>query len=163
MEEKNLGIVQAIDIAMEAEKKANEFYSDALASVSGEKGKNLLQQLANFEQAHYDALAALKESLKSEGKFISYSGTKFTPFKASSEISGTEELDKEDVSEILVKAIEAENKAFELYRKLADETSDQQGADMFSKLAEEEVMHRRILSDEFYYRNNSGGVWFWGD
>lgn len=32
---------------------------------------------------------------------------------------------------------------------------------MFLKLAEEELLHRRILNDEFYYLSNRGGIWFW--
>ncbi|MCR4437760.1 MAG: ferritin family protein [bacterium] len=59
--------------------------------------------------------------------------------------------------------IEAETQAHERYRSLAAQTEDPQGKAMFEKLAEEEVLHRRILNDEFYYLSNRGGIWFWGD
>ena len=163
MADKNLGLMQAIDIAMEAEKKANKFYADAAAKVASGKGKNLLIQLADFEQNHYDKLDDLKKSLAKDGKFVKYEGTKFSPFKASSEVSGKIEPNTDEVLDILAMAIEAEEKAHKHYTRMADETSDPDGKVMFEKLADEEVMHRRVLSDEFYQISNSGGMWLWGE
>ena len=165
MADKNLGVLEAIEIAMEAELKAHQFYKDAVKKVSNERGKNLLQQLANFEQNHYDKLNELKASLKEKGEFIDYEGTDFTPYKSkmTAEISGKIESDKEDVLNILTMAIDAETKAQAHYSRMAEETSDTRGKDMFLKLAEEETLHRRILSDEFYQINNQNGDWFWGD
>ncbi len=60
-------------------------------------------------------------------------------------------------------AIDTETKAHERYRKMADETTDTMGKEMFLKLADEETLHRRILSDEFYQLINQGSVWIWGD
>ncbi|UCE05754.1 MAG: ferritin family protein [bacterium] len=163
MAEKNIGLMEAIEIAMEAEKKANKFYVDAAKKVASGQGKNLLKQLADFEQNHYDKLNELKNSLSKQGKFIKYEGTKFSPFKASSEISGTIEPNKDEVLDILSMAIEAETKAHEHYKKMAGETADRDGKEMFEKLAEEETMHRRILNDEFYNIANKGGMWVWGE
>lgn len=163
MSDKNLGLIQAIDIAMEAEKKANKFYADSAKKVSNVQGKNLLNQLADFEQNHYDKLDDLRKSLAKDGKFVKYEGTKFSPFKASSEVSGKIEPNTDEVLDILAMAIEAEEKAHKHYARMADETSDPDGKDMFEKLADEEVMHRRVLSDEFYQISNSGGMWLWGE
>jgi len=165
MSDKNLGILEAVEIAMEAELKANKFYLDALKIVSNERGKNLLQQLANFEQKHYDKLNELKTSIIDKGEFVEYDGTEFAPFKGkvSAEISGKIESNKDDVLDILTMAIDAETKANEHYRKMADETTNAKGKDMFLKLADEETLHRRILSDEFYQLSNKGGIWSWGD
>lgn len=163
MTEKNIGLLEAIEIAMEAEFKANKFYADASQQVTSEQGKNLLKQLADFEQNHYNKLNDLKKSMAEEGKFIKYEGTKFSSFKASPEISGTIEPNKDEVLNILTMAIEAEEKANERYNRMANETTDSDGKDMFEKLAEEEKMHRRILSDEFYNIANKGGMWIWGE
>ena len=163
MSDKEIGLMEAIDIAMEAEAKANKFYADSAKKVANEQGKNLLTQLADFEQNHYDKLNELKKSLEKEGKFVKYEGTKFSLFKSSSEISATIEPNKEEVLDILTMAIDAEEKAHKHYARMADETSDPDGKDMFEKLAEEETMHRRILSDEFYNIANKGGMWVWGE
>jgi len=165
MDGKDIGILEAIEIAMEAELKAHQFYRDAVEKVANERGKNLLQQLADFEQNHFNKLNDLKKSLARQDKFIEYEGTQFKPFKATvaSEVSGKIESDKDNVLNILSMAIEAETKAAERYRKMAEKTHDPQGKDMFRKLAEEETLHRRILSDEFYQISNRGEIWFWGD
>jgi len=163
MADKNLGLMEAIEIAMEAEAKANKFYADSAAKVTSGQGKNLLKQLADFEQNHYNKLNDLKKSLAKDGKFLKYKGTKFSPFKASSEISGMIEPNTDEVLDILSMAIDAEEKAHKHYARMADETTDPDGKDMFEKLAEEETMHRRVLSDEFYQISNSGGLWIWGE
>jgi len=161
--DKNIGLMEAIEIAMEAERKAQQFYTDAAAKVASRKGKNLLNQLADFERNHYSKLNDLKNSLNREGKFVKYEGTEFTPFKASAEISGTIEPNKDEVLDILSMAIDAEEKAHKHYARMAEETTDPDGKDMFEKLADEELTHRRILSDEFYSIANKGGTWAWGE
>ena len=165
MAERNLNILDAVEIAMEAELKANKFYSDAVKTASNERGKDLLKQLANFELNHYHKLEELRHSLQKEGEFIEYKGTSFETFKSSdpSKASGKIEQNREDVLQILSMAIDAETKAHERYRKMGDETTDPMGKEMFLKLADEETLHRRILSDEFYQLSNQGSVWIWGD
>jgi len=163
MAKNNLDILAAIEIAIEAELKANQFYLDATTKVSNEKGKNLLQQLADFEQNHYEKLKELKTSLQEKSGYIEYSGTDFSPFSVSSEVSGKIETNKDDVLSILNLAIDAEQKASQHYKKMATMTNDPQGKTMFLKLAEEETLHRRILSDEFYQITNKDQFWLWGD
>jgi len=165
MPENISGLVSAIEMAMEAELKANAFYRNAVAKVTTAAGKNLLQQLADFEQNHYNQLNALKKSLTDQQKFIHYSGTSFQPYQTDvpAEVSGEIETNKHEVLNILNLAIDAETKAATKYRQLAQETADPQGKAMFQKLAEEEMLHRRILSDEFYQMSNLRDVWSWGD
>ena len=45
MGDKDIGVLEAIEMAMDAEKKANEFYLNAVGKVSNERGKNLLQRV----------------------------------------------------------------------------------------------------------------------
>lgn len=165
MAEKNIGLLEAIDIAMDAEMKAHKFYADAVKKVSNERGKNLLQQLAQFEQNHYDKLAELKDSLNKNGKYIAYEGTTFEPFDARAYSGDPAKIEenKADVLDILVLAIDAETEAHEHYKGMAETTADPDGKSMFEKLADEETLHRRILSDEFYSISNKDGVWAWGE
>ena len=161
---KNFDILESIEIAMDAELKASEFYQNSVEKVTSERGKDLLQQLSDFEQNHYNRLNELKKSLTEKGEFIEYEGTEFSSSKKfSSEVSGKIESNKDEVVNILIMAIDAETKAYEHYRKMADETDNPKGKKMFLKLADEETSHRRILSDEFYHINNQGGLWVWGD
>ena len=161
MAKDDLGILDAIEIAMDAELKAKQFYTDSASKIESERGKNLLNQLADFENNHYQKLKDLKDSLIATGNYIDYDGTQFRPFRA--EISGKVESKQSDALDVLKLAIDAETKAKEHYQQMVKQTKDPQGKKMFEKLAEEEDLHRRILNDEFYNLSNEGGIWAWGE
>jgi len=158
-----LGLEEALDIAMDAELKAQAFYAQAAAEVQEPQGRDLLGRLAAFEHYHYEHLAKLAKSLQEEGKFIAYETRtieQFVPMVGRSETAGTQVDELKDVASILGKAIENEKIAGDRYRVLAEETSDPDGQDMFRKLANEEMIHQRILEDEFFSISNKG-AWGW--
>jgi rubrerythrin len=169
----DLGLEEALDIAMEAELKAQAFYAQAAVEVQDPHGRDLLGRLAAFEQYHYEQLAKLARSLQGDGverpgQFTEYETRtveQFAPLVGSGETGGTQLEDLEDVAAILGRAIENEKVAGERYRVLAEETADPHGAGravhaMFRNLANEEMIHQRILEDEFFSLSNKG-VWGW--
>ncbi|MCU0723947.1 MAG: ferritin family protein, partial [Planctomycetes bacterium] len=147
------GLLDAIRTAMDAEAKASKFYRESADKASGERGRLLLRQLSQFEQAHYDKLEELRASLADQGRFVEYGGTDFKSFTGEipSESAGKAEAHLDDVLAILDLAIRAETEANARYRKLASLTPDPRGKAMFLKLADEETLHRRILADEHYH------------
>jgi rubrerythrin len=160
---KDLGLEEALDIAMDAELKAQAFYAQAAVAVQDSKGRDLLDRLAAFEGYHYQRLAELAQSLKESGQFIEYETRRieqFAPLAASGETAGTELQGLKDEAAILGRAIDNEKAAGERYRKLAEDTTDAAGQSMFRALADEERMHQRILEDEFFSLSNQG-VWSW--
>jgi len=159
---KRFGLEEALEIAMEAELKAQAFYAQAAVEVDEPHGRDLLGRLAAFEQYHYQKLSELAHSLRSGGPYISYEPRtveQFSPLLSRGEAAGALEVLK-DVPSILIKAIQNEKTAGERYRLLAGETSDAQGQAMFRRLADEESVHERILEDEFFSLSNRG-VWGW--
>ena len=158
-----LGLEEALDIAMEAEPKAHAFYAQAAAEVEDPRGRDLLGRLAAFEQHHYQKLAELSDSLQREGRFIEYETrtvAEFAPLSGGGEAAGTLLETLEGEASILSVAIENEKIAGERYRALAAATSDPVGQAMFKDLANEERMHQRILEDEFFSLSNKG-IWGW--
>jgi rubrerythrin len=158
-----LGLEEALEIAMDAELKAQAFYAQAAVVVQDPRGRDLLGRLAAFEQYHYQKLAELSRSLEGNGQFIEYETQtieQFAPLVGGGETAGTELEALKDEAAILSKAIENEEIAGERYRVLAGETDDPAGQDMFRKLANEELIHQRILEDEFFALSNQG-VWGW--
>ena len=158
-----LGLEEALDIAMDAELRAQAFYAQAAVEIQDPKGRDLLGRLAAFEQYHYQKLSDLARSLQEDGEFITYETRtveQFAPTLASGEAAGTRFEELKDIAGILGKAIENEKIAGERYRALAEETDDPDGQDMFRKLANEEMIHQRILEDEFYSISNQG-TWGW--
>lgn len=161
--EQDLGLMDAIRIAMEAEVNARNFYQNAAGKVSDERGRDLLQQLADFEKAHFEKLTELKESLDATGSFVEYGGMEFQKkvFNVT-EIDGRIETNKDEILDILKLAIDSEKNAKEAYLGLSDKVEDPKGKEMFRRLAQEEDLHWKILNDEFYNLLNRG-VWTWGD
>jgi rubrerythrin len=168
-----LTLDQALKKAMEAELQAAAFYAHAATEVRDPQGRDLLGRLASFEQYHYEQLVKLVESLQADGHFVAYetrglsdflpsgdAAKQPVPSVAAGEAAGTQVEKLEGVVSILTKAIANEKRAGELYRQLLDGTSDTLGQDMFRKLANEEMMHQRILEDEFFSLSNEG-VWGW--
>jgi rubrerythrin len=159
MTDQGFNILEAIQIAKDAEQKAAAFYADAAKKLSHPVGHKLLEELADFERHHYDKLVALEDSLGAKGAFIEYEGKgmKTNP-PSRSEI--TVEKEPKQAMEVVALALDAEQKAEERYNELADHTSDPTAHDMFHTLAEEEHMHYRILRDAYWNLNNRG-TWTW--
>jgi len=160
-----LGLEEAIDIAMDAELKAQAFYVEAAMEVQDPAGRDLLGRLAAFEQYHYQQLTELVRSLRATGRFIAYKARTVEEFRPLGEsqnpppgATGAGPL--RDVAEILSLAIAKEKVAGERYQALAQVTTDADGQAMFRNLAHEESIHQRILEDEFFSLSNRG-VWGW--
>jgi rubrerythrin len=160
---RHLGLEEALDIAMDAELKAQAFYAQAAVEVQDPHGRDLLGRLAAFERYHYQKLAELARSLAEDGRFIEYKTRRieqFAPLIGSGEAGGTTLDEMKDVAGILSKAIQNEKIAGDRYRAMAEETVDPAGQAMFRDLTEEEKVHQRILEDEFFSLSNQG-VWGW--
>lgn len=158
-----LGLEEALDIAMDAELKAKAFYTQAAVEVQNPQGRDLLGRLAAFEQHHYEKLAELARSLQEDGQFIEYETRtvdEFAPLIGRGETAGTLLEQLKDAAGILSAAIETEKLAGERYWVLAEETVDPTGQEMFRRLANEEKIHQRILEDEFFSLSNQG-TWGW--
>jgi rubrerythrin len=154
--------LKAIKVAMEAEKEAAQSYSKASKKTRNPKGRDMLQQLSEFEMNHYQKLKDLSKSLQEQGEWILYSGTSFRkksiPLKME-KAKGQEQLTDMDALKI---AIREEKKAQAYYRSMAELIKDPRGKDMYKRLANEEALHEKVLNDQYYSLHNTG-VWTWGD
>jgi len=152
--------LDALSIARQAEDKAARFYTEAAEKCSDPRGKNLFLQLAEFERTHSKKLDQLIDSLSVSEGYVEYDGTELV--RAEIETPAGVVAESGDVLDIISQAIEAERNAKETYEKLAQETDDPLGKDMFNKLAQEEAQHERLLNDQFYSLSNLG-YWVWGE
>jgi rubrerythrin len=154
--------IKAIKVAMEAEKNAYQAYSKAAKKTKNPKGRDMFQQLSEFEMNHYQKLKTLLTSLQEKGEWTLYSGTslkkKTIPLKVE-KAKGQEQLTDMDA---LRMAIREEKKAQTYYRSMAELTKDPRGRDMYKRLVDEEALHEKVLNDQYYSLHNTG-VWSWGD
>ncbi len=155
-------VIDAIELGMEEEKKASDFYAAAAAKLDGGPGKALFTQLSEFEMGHYNALKDLKASLEGKSCYITYESALLEPVGVE---GGQVKLDdgiQKTILDILTIGIRNEKKAGQAYRELAAEIEDPNGVAMFEKMAKEEDQHARILEDQLYDVKNRGEL-VWGD
>jgi rubrerythrin len=150
-------LLDAIRVVKENERIASESYADAAQKMSNRMGKELFEQLSEFEKFHYEQLTALEKSLEENGNFINYEGKEF-PLPPTFEIKAAEEPNQKSLMEIISEAKELEKQTEIAYANLAAELTDPQGHEMFTRLSEEEHIHYRILTEAYWTLNNLG-VW----
>jgi rubrerythrin len=151
MSEQNLTLANAVRLAAEAEKQSVDFYKDAAQKAGNVVIERLFNNLADFEQRHYDKVAELALSLQKKGKFIFYEGCSL-PIPAQSEVEMSQEagnvLKATQVSmmDVITMAQNVEQQADKRYSALAEQTTDPDGKAMFQRLAKEEKNHLRLLT-----------------
>lgn len=152
-------LLDAVRIVKENERLAVESYSEAAKKINNRMGRELFEQLSEFEKHHYAHLTALENSLLEKGDYIDYKGREF-PLPPIFEINAEKETGQKSVMQIIASAIELEQKAEKTYSDLAGQISDPRGHAMFRRFADEEHMHFRIL-EEAYWTLTNLGVWKW--
>jgi rubrerythrin len=152
-------LLEAVRIVKENERFSEEFYDQATKETGSQLGKDLFQQLCQFEKFHYDRLAELEKSLMEKNDYIKYEGREF-PMPPKLGPEPVEEPHHQTVINIIDKALELEKKSEKAYSDLAAEIPDQQGHAMFRRLAEEEHNHYRILTEAYWTLSNLK-VWKW--
>ena len=165
MSEKDLTLVDAIQMALESEKKAATAYSNAAENARHKAVEGLFSGLAALEQHHYDKLAELTESLQKKGKYIVYEASSITiPPQSEIEIAGVADDilsgGKASLMDVLTMAQSIEQQLDKQYAALAERTSDRDGKAMFEWLAKEEQGHLKLLTT-VYWNLNDRGVLAW--
>lgn len=154
------GMKKALQIAIDSEKSAAEFYADA-AGKAQNIGQKLFKQLETFEWHHFNQLTELQKSLSENSGFIEYN-TDSVPAVESGRKDKLSEEKRMSLMEIISLAIENETTAKDAYLDLANQTDDPSGKAMFNQLADEEDHHHGILKSA-YWSLNQTGEWRWND
>jgi len=154
--------IEIVKTAMEAEKDAYQAYAKAAKKTNNPKGRDMFQQLSEFEMNHYQKLKELLKSLQEQGEWILYEGTSLRKKTISLKTQKSKGQDSLSDMDALTMAVREEKKAQAYYRSMADLTSDPRGRDMYKRLANEEALHEKLLNDQYYSIHNTG-LWSWGD
>lgn len=154
--------LKAIEIAMQAEKEASQLYAKVSKKTKDPRGRDMLQQLSEFEMNHYNKLKELSNTLREKGEWILYPGTSLKKRPISLKAGKMKGQDQLTDMDALKLAIREEKKAGAYYRSMAELTKDPRGKDMYKRLAGEEELHEKLLNDQYYSLHNTG-IWSWGD
>jgi rubrerythrin len=154
--------LRAIETAMQAEREASRFYARVSKQTKDPRGRDMLEQLSEFETNHYNKLKELAKSLEDKGEWVLYSGTSLKKKAFSKKAESLKGQDQISEMDALKLAIREEKKAGAYYRSMAELTTDPRGKDMYRRLAGEEELHEKLLNDQYYSLHNTG-IWSWGD
>lgn len=152
-------LLDSIRAVKENERIASESYLAASEEINNPIGKHIFLELSKFEKYHFDKLSDLEKSIESSGKFIDYEDREFL-LPPVFEIKASEDPNNKSVITIISQAIELEKQAEKVYGNMAARISDPLGHSMFSRLAEEEHQHYKILREAYWTVTNLG-TWKW--
>ncbi len=155
----NTTLLDAIRVVKQNERIASDTYAGAAKKISNPLGKQLFEQLSEFEQFHFVKVSALETSLLEKGTFLSYEGKDF-PLPPIFEIKAAQDADRKSAMGMITDAINLERLAEKTYADLSDQVTDPEGHAMFRRLSEEEHNHYRILTEAYWSLTNRG-VWKW--
>ena len=155
---------EALSMAIQREKEAHRYYTDAAAKATSENGKKMFSWLASEESGHIQILEKQWENIKGSGVWLAEEGyctygdishpIECSEFPSSSEFKGEFKEDAPEL-EILKKAVEAERAATSFYADLAGNTSNPDGRAMFEKLSRVEQGHLDLLEEEYEWLSKS--------
>ncbi len=146
-------ISKAVAIAKELEIKARDFYQKNADKSDEQDVKNAFMFLVKEEQEHFDALTAVEDTLKKEGKFAVVSDEVLKhlekPQVYPDNTDPKKDIDKKNELTVLLWAMRMERKAELFYREQAGKTSVPEVKEFFNTLAEFEVGHFQYLDGIF--------------
>lgn len=148
-------LLDAVRVVIENERNASDSYAEAAQQITNPGAKLVFEELAKFEQHHFELLSDLETSLKETGDFVDYAGQEF-PIPPIFEIKAAQEPNMKSVMKIISEAMELEKEAEQEYADLAIKANDPRGYDLFKKLSAEENIHWRILMDAYWTLTNLG-------
>ncbi|UCG39414.1 MAG: ferritin family protein [bacterium] len=163
MSDKREAHVEALQIALDTEKKGYRFYKIAAMSSKDPKGREVFEHLAKDEIEHMGVFATLYESLTNDEPWMTYeeAAARFgeTPRE---EIIFPEvpEEPQEDFDDLkaLEEALEFEKKAVRFYTERAAQAEDGKAEAFYRKLVEIEESHVMIIQAEIDSLSGTG-IW----
>lgn len=144
-------ISELLEAAMYKEVAANAFYSQASKNTDDSGAKKLLSELAEAELKH---LSALKELSQDKIDKVKWHSDKVADMKMSDYLTGGDKLDGAGLQDIVIFAINQEQKAIEFYSQMMSVFRGQQAKKLCLWLVQEEMGHKLKLEsfyDDFIY------------
>lgn len=131
------------DFAMQMELDGKQYYTEQAAKTGLPELRDILLQLAQDEQRHYEIFRALKEGRQAE--YVEKDRT--TILRSVKNVFDTLKAQNKDFQfppdarGVWVKAQEIEKKSEDFYREKADEVGDEDQKRILHKIADEERRH----------------------
>jgi rubrerythrin len=139
-------IQDVLTFAIRKEHDARELYLMFRDMVKDPGAKTLLEDLANQELGHQNAL----ENARTGGRLEMATGKRSVSDLHLSDHMVAEEIGSQSTpQDIMLFAMKSEQASFDLYRVMADNYSGTELEELFSKLAQDELRHKETLEREY--------------
>jgi rubrerythrin len=165
MDEKTQERIEALEIALNNEKREKEFYLKNAERTTNSLGKRMFRTIASEEDEHYQRILELKEKLQKDGQWPETLPLKIKETEVKSvlktfvdSIDTSQTADATDMEAVKV-AIDFETAGEAFYNKLRNSTSNTQEKAFFEMLAKMENEHRLSLQDTYEYFKDPEG-WY---
>lgn len=139
------GFEDFIQFAIEQEQAAAELYAKYSARVQDRATKEMLNSMAEMERGHETKLKSLKQS----GTSTFPEPAKITDIQLSDFMTEPSLNEDSDIQDVFVFAMKAEQKAYELYTRLAQMEVDAGTKELFEFLAADEKKHKYDLETTY--------------
>jgi rubrerythrin len=161
-----MDLKKAFGIAMKGELEGRELYKTAAASTDDSKAREVFSYLAEEENKHFETLEKMYHGiLKGEEleippmqRLVRFEDAQSPIFSRDFKSRIAE---KHFEMSALSIALKLERDSSQYYKKMSDESEDEQLKDFFSRLAQWETDHYdalykeiQFLEDEYYEKNN---------
>jgi rubrerythrin len=164
LSDKRTAHVEALQIALDTEKKGYKFYKMAAKSTSDPEGRQVFEHLAKDEIEHMGVFATLYRSLTNNEPWMTYEEAAARFGETPPEQLIFPEFSEDEVQEgfndleALREALQFEEKAVRFYTEQAAETDDGKAKSFYESLIEIEKGHVKIIQAELD-SIMSTGIW----
>lgn len=156
--------LQALSQALKLEQQGRAFYLQAAEETVDAKGKALFLSLADDEVKHAEMIQRQLHALEGNGAYVLLPDLDVKPIDLGKELFPPERkkvderigVDPREIDALHV-AIDNEIQSYNLYKKAAQETTDETGKQMYLWLADAEVGHFNLLMSNYESLVSMGG------
>lgn len=141
-----LKVQDVLKVAIEAEIKAYQLYTELSEKMKNPAAKIMLKELAAQEEGHRKALENVvkTENVDVLGKAIPVESRGIQEFLITADLD-----EKASIQEVMIFAMNEEQKAYDFYMGLKEQFPGTELEDLFDRLAAEERGHKIKLEDEY--------------
>jgi len=150
--------LEALRQAMDLEQRGHQFYLGAAERTKDPRGKEMFRSLARDEVTHLNTVQKQYEALSRGEGWLPLTGAPEKPIDLEKSLlppdkETLERTIRAEASDIdaLHFALQFESDAYNLYRKVATETTDPIGRQMYEWLTDAELTHFNVLMSNYEY------------
>ena len=152
-----------IEIAVNMEKDAIDFYTEAAGKVSSPAGKKMFDVIIQDEKKHLEIVDGLLKGMNiTEDNFDTDQEIK-SVFKDMKDVKMDEIKATSDDLEAFKVAMDMEKEGIDFYGKLLQDAKDDKAKKLFEKLMHEETKHYVIFENTYNFLSDTGNWFMWAE